>query len=37
MFKKLLLILAAFSIIGCSLSEVDISKKQKRNGIVYSK
>lgn len=35
MFKKLLLILAAFSIIGCSLSEVDISKKQKRNGIVY--
>ena len=27
--------LATFSIVGCSLSEVDISKKQKRSGIVY--
>ncbi|MEJ6467172.1 hypothetical protein [Fusobacterium ulcerans] len=35
MFKKFLLVLAALSIVGCTLSEVDISKKQKRSGIVY--
>ena len=35
MLKKFLIILAAFSIIGCSGREVDISKKQKRAGIVY--
>ena len=33
MFKKFLLVLAALSIVGCTLSEVDISKKQKRSGI----
>ena len=35
MFKKFLLVIAALSIVGCTLSEVDISKKQKRSGIVY--
>lgn len=35
MLKKFMIILAVFSIIGCSGREIDISKKQKRSGIVY--
>lgn len=38
MFKKFLLVIAALSIVGCTLSEVDISKKQKKKrDCIYSK